>query len=226
MAFSPEEYRQAVDDYEKGWQATDTALYDLCRRYPNHTDRGGVNAKLWIIGRTYATGIERKIRTNNQQGGSMSKLAECLSKHAIRLDALFSRLRDVQEPLDISKLRTIIDIHGQFIALIQPELRHTHHSPRSFASKYMHFHCRAVPIIDTFADWALRKAARWQKSFWLFNPATGGDEYYATYVFRFWHLYQEAIAVGVKPKVKHLDYFLLCAAASSQTHNNGLSPPK
>ena len=62
MAFSPEEYRQAVDDYEKGWQATDTALYDLCRRYPNHTDRGGVNAKLWIIGRTYATGIERKIR--------------------------------------------------------------------------------------------------------------------------------------------------------------------
>ena len=209
--FSPDAFRRAVADYDCTWRATDATLYDLCQRHPGHGDQAGVNAKLWIIGRTYATGIERKIPSNGRQGGSMSQLAEHLLKHAQQIDDLFARLRQLEEPLEPAKLRTIIDIHGQYIALLQPVLRRNQ-SPRSFASKYMHFHCPAVPIIDTYADWSLRKHLRWQDSFCIFKLPADADEYYAWYVLRFWQLYQQASAAGLQPSVKHLDYYLLWTA--------------
>ena len=210
MTFSAANFRRAIADYDRSWRATDEALYDLCRRHPGHADPAGVNAKLWIIGRTYATGIERKIPTNSKQGGSMSQLAAHLRKRARQVDDLFDRLRRLTEPLDPDRLRTILNLHGRFIALVQPVVRRNQ-SPRSFASKYMHFHCPAVPIIDTYADAACRRMARWQKSFRLFAPPKGADEYYARYVFRFWQLYRHAHAAGLKPTVKHLDYYLLTA---------------
>lgn len=210
MTFAIEKYRRAVSDYERFWRATDQALYDLCRHHPAHDDKAGVNAKLWIIGRTYATGIERKIPATGKQGGSMSQLADHLLKHTRQVDDIFGRLRRLAEPLDPDRLRSILDLHGRFIALIQPVVRRNQ-SPRSFASKYMHFHNPAVPIIDTYADAACRRMIRWQKSFRLFDLPASVDEYYARYVLRFWQLYQQARVVGLEPTVKHLDYYLLSA---------------
>ncbi len=207
---SPAAFRRAVAVYERSWRATDEALYELCRRHPGHADQAGVNAKLWIIGRTYATGIERKIPTNGKQGGSMSRLAQHLLKHARQADDIFGHLRRLAEPLDPDKLRAILDLHGRFIALILPVVRRNQ-SPRSFASKYMHFHNPAVPIIDTYADAACRRMIRWHKSFCLFDLPAGTDEYYAWYVLRFWQLYQQARAAGLMPTVKQLDYCLLSA---------------
>ena len=210
MTFSAANFRRAVTNYDRSWRATDEALYALCRQHPGHADQAGVNAKLWIIGRTYATGIERKIPANGKQGGSMSQLAEHLLKHTRQVDDIFGRMRRLAEPLDPDKLRTILDLHGRFIALIQPVVRRNQ-SPRSFASKYMHFHNPAVPIIDTYADAACRKMIRWQKSFCLFDLPAGVDEYYARHVLRFWQLYQQAYAAGLELTVKHLDYYLLSA---------------
>ena len=39
--FSPNIYRRAVADYDRSWQATDKALYDLCRQYPDHRKEAG-----------------------------------------------------------------------------------------------------------------------------------------------------------------------------------------
>lgn len=213
MTFSASIYRSALADYDRSWRATDEALYELCRRHPNHGDAGAVNAKLWIIGRTYATGIERKIPSNGKQGGSMSQLAEHLLKHARQADDIFGRLSGLAGPLDPDKLRTILDLHGRFITLVQPVLRQNQ-SPRSFASKYMHFHCPSVPIIDTFAEAACRKMVPWKKSFCLFDLPANADETYAWYVLRFWQLYQQARASGLEPSVKHLDYYLLSAGGA------------
>jgi hypothetical protein len=210
VTFSVASFRRAVAEYDCSWRATDEALYALCRRHPGHADQAGVNAKLWIIGRTYATGIERKIPANGKQGGSMSQLADHLLNHARQVDDIFRRLRQLAEPLDPHKLRAIIDLHGRFIALIQPVV-HQNQSPRSFASKYMHFHNPAVPIIDTYAEAACRKMIRWHKSFCLFDLPIGADEYYAWYVLRFWQLYRQARAAGLELTVKYLDYYLLSA---------------
>lgn len=210
MTFSASKYRRTVADYDRFWRVTDEALYALCRQHPGHADRAGINAKLWIIGRTYATGIERKIPANGKQGGSMTQLAVHLLKHARQMDDIFGRLRRLTDPLDPDKLRSILDLHGRFLALIQPVARRNQ-SPRSFASKYMHFHNPAVPIIDTYADAACREMIRWRKLFCLFDLPPGADEYYARYVLRFWQLYQLVRGAGLEPTVKHLDYYLLSA---------------
>jgi len=222
MTFSAEDYRLSVDDYDRSWSVTDNTLYSLCRSHPDHRDQASVNAKLWIIGRTYATGIERKIPSTGTQGGSMSKLAGHLREHARGLDGLFKRLPSARQPLSPAALNTILDVHGRFIALIQPVLR-PNQSPRSFASKYMHFHCPAVPIIDTYAQRACRRMIRWQNDFCLFDLPARADEDYAWHVFRFWQLYQQAWAAGVQPTVKHLDHYLLWSEERASSGKTGSS---
>ena len=207
-------YRKAAKDYDRKWRTTDKTLYDLCRRFPGHGDRGQVNAKLCIIGRTYATRIESMIPSDGKQGSSMSKLAQHLHKCAGKADALFTQLRQVQLPLNPGKLSTIVAVHGQFIALIQPVLR-PNQSPRSFTSKYMHFHCPTVPIIDRFADAALRRLVHWRKSFCLPDLPKDVDGYYAKYASRFGQLYQQACDSGLKPRVKYLDWYLLHASGAT-----------
>jgi hypothetical protein len=117
----------------------------------------------------------------------------------------------VRKPLTQAKLRVIVDLHARLIALLHPKMR-GNQSPRSFASKYMHFHCPVVPIIDNNAQRALRRIVPWQQSFRLFDMPSGADQTYARYIFRFWELHKMAIEGGVKPTVKLLDRYLLRVA--------------
>jgi hypothetical protein len=204
-------YRRAVAEYNRNWQATDETLYDLCRRFPGHSDQASVKAKLWIIGRTYATGIERKIPTQNTQGSSLSQLSEHILSHRRKAEFVFRRLAQITEPLTPEKLRRIVDAHGQFVRLLQPLLRHRQ-SPRSFASKYMHFHCSAVPLYDTYAVTALRHLYPWQEAFEIFDLPASADEEYTWHAMRFWQLYQDAQKRARWVTVKLLDYYLLRVA--------------
>lgn len=211
MAFSAEQYRQSVKDNKSTWGLLNDALYRLAREHPGHDSQAVVNAKLWLIGRAYATGIERKIPTKGTQGSSLAQLAEHLLAHSSELEDIFGPLADIAQPLTTDKLRAIVDLHGRFVSLIRPLCRKKQ-SSRSFASKYMHFHCPAVPIIDSYAASALRKLVRWQPDLNVFAPPPGRDEEYCWFVMRFWRLYQGALAAGVQPTVKDLDYYLLCMA--------------
>jgi hypothetical protein len=129
--FDFDRYRRVVLEYEHKWQPIDVALYDLCRRYPGHTDAGGLNAKVWIIGRTYATGIERKIPTKRAQGSSLSQLSEHLLTNGKTLENWFARLRAIKEPLSAGNLRIILAVHGSFVNLIK-KIRGVKQTPRSF----------------------------------------------------------------------------------------------
>ena len=71
MTFPADNFRRAVADYDRSWRATDEALYDLCRRHPGHADQAGVNAKLWIIGRTTLPASSGRFRP------TASKAAAC-----------------------------------------------------------------------------------------------------------------------------------------------------
>ena len=55
--FSVSDYNKSRDDYTQSWKAIDETFYRLCRDHPQHNERPWVNAKILIIGRTYATGI-------------------------------------------------------------------------------------------------------------------------------------------------------------------------
>ena len=115
--------------------------------------------------------------------------------------------RTTKDPVNPDKLRFILGLLGRFIALIQSVVRRKQ-SSRSFSSKYMHFHCRAVLITDTYAVGACRKMVRLHTSFLLFDLPAEANEYYARYLLLFRPLHVIARDAGLKPTVKQLDYYL------------------
>jgi len=149
MKFSVRDYKKACRDYRLNWKARDDALRGLCRKFPDHQRRDGVNAKLWIISRSYATGIERRIKSAGTQGSSMETLADHFWRRRTSVDNIIKSLRGVREPLTPSKLEQIANAHGKLLRVVRKVLRRKRQSPRSFVSKYLHFHNPAVPIFDS-----------------------------------------------------------------------------
>jgi hypothetical protein len=84
MTINAAAYRRHVAYSEKTWNVTDQTLYRLCRENPDHNRRSSVCAKLWIIGRTFVTGIERKVATKRTQGSSMSQVADLFVRRAAK----------------------------------------------------------------------------------------------------------------------------------------------
>ena len=90
-------------------------------------------------------------------------------------------------------------------------------STRSFVSKYMHFHNPAVPIYDSVATAALRRVVRWHDGLAVFDLPPDADEEFGWYVMRFFGLYEQVRSAGLRPRVRHVDHYLLSMADSSYT---------
>ena len=210
-------FKSACRDYAEKWQALDQTLYRLCQKHPDHSTWASVAAKVWIIGRTYATGIERKIRSKGIQGSSLTQLTEHILANRGRVESIFSRLEGISGPLTLEKLKLIVVQHGKFMRLLQPKLRRKQ-SPRSFVSKYMHFCCPLVPLYDTLAVKALQHLYPWQDSFKVFDLPPEADEEYGWHVMRFWQLHQDALRKSRRVTVKLLDFYLLCVAKELRKH--------
>jgi hypothetical protein len=192
------------------WSVLENTLYGLCQQYPGHDNRAGSNAKLWLIGRGLATGIERQIASTGGQGSTMLRLCDHVHQNYRHVDEIVSRLRGVQEPLNQDKLRTIVEEHGRFCRFLSLILRRNG-SARSFAAKYLHCHCPAVPIYDSVACKNLGKICEWQDTFQVFNLPPEADEAYYWFVLRFWQLYQAVQNRPNRPSVtvRMLDLYLL-----------------
>ena len=213
-------------EYARGWQAIDWTLYELCRKYPDHEDEAGVRAKLWLIGRTFATGIERVIPSDRTQGSSMGKLARhVFSRHA-QVDRIVKPLRSLSGPLTRQKLETILAGHHEFVQFLSTFIRSVSpdgkaKEPHSFASKYLHFHCPLVPIFDSVANTELRSLVPMKKVTARLDSGGKRDEVYAGYASRFWQLYKMARTAGFDSNVRDLEFFVLWCAerriASSST---------
>jgi hypothetical protein len=215
MPFDRQRYESAHDDYEGNWKATDIPLYRICRDYPQHQNRGGVNAKLWLIGRTYATGIERKIRSDGTQGSSMTKLAQHLWENHADVDGILRQVRVMNGVLDLTRLLQIISAHGKLVTLVQSIVR-DRQSARSFASKYMHFHAPIVPIFDSVTNRVLTHEYHLSRCGSDIISEFEGDDVYGTYVQRFWELYKDARSAGVHPSIKLLDNYLLALGRAAR----------
>lgn len=208
------EYLNAIKRHGQRDGATNEILYYLCQRFPNHAKRGEINAKLFIIGRTYATGIERAIISpKNGQGGSIYCLSDYLFEHCDEINAILRPLKSIKEPLNVKKLLAIIEAHGKLVSLIRPIMRKSSKKKsldtRSFVSKYLHFHCPAVPIYDNNAANCLRRLVPWRDVDPLKDTPPDADHSYIRYVTRFLKLYQEAMEAGLNPTVKHVDAYLI-----------------
>ena len=210
MTFDTESYRDACQEYKERWAALDQVLYELCDKYRDHSTLRAIYAKLWIIGRTYATGIERKIESTGSQGSSLEQLAEYLFANHASIDSIFKLIEHIEEPLDQGKLRIIVSAHGQLVKALAKKLREEQ-VPRSFASKYMHFHCGAVPIYDSVSTAQLQAKYPWPKNYQAFTCDEADDKYFR-HSLQFLWMYQDATHADPTVKVKLLDYYLLWLA--------------
>jgi hypothetical protein len=198
---------------EANWALLDEVLYRLCADHPSHLSRDAVNAKVTVIGRTYATGIERMVPSDRTQASSMDKVARLLHSRGAEIDHVVKRLGQLSEPLTVDSLRAVVEEHGRVVAILKNVVR-PNRTPRSFASKYLHFHTPIVPVYDSYAAKALARLARSQ-----YDPAVLGDvsgePVYADFIAQFWWLYSAATRLGLNPAVKVLDYFLLSSSGSA-----------
>ena len=81
-------------------------------------------------------------------------------------------------------------------------------TPRSFAAKYLHFHCPVVPIYDSYAAAGLGKLVHWDARDVPFGQPTGGDPEYWAFCLRFLRFYNDCRDAGRTLSVKGLDAYL------------------
>jgi hypothetical protein len=190
------------------WALHDQILYDMCRAHPNHTDPGEVNAKVGIIARSYATGIERKIGSDGSQSSALRKLCDFILAKGALVDRALAPLRGLEEPLTPDGLRTIVESHGRLVSMLRKLLRDGQAS-RSFWSKYLHFHSPVVPVYDSYVAAQLPSHVRWSPKLDVFGPSDSSDEVYRRYVLRFFALYQRVRKERPDVRVKEIDFYLL-----------------
>jgi hypothetical protein len=211
FSFSVEGYTKSVRDYQENWEALDAALYRLCKDHPGHDSRPSVYAKVFIIGRSYSSGIERLVPKTKEQPSGMTHVAERLIAHGRSMDRLFEQLRLISPPMTAAAWEQTVASHGQFVNMLKPIT--AEHSPRSFASKYLHFHCPIVPIYDSKAAWSLSHFDRDPESVQTttLRRNVEADSDYTWLVQQFWNLYEQVLSSGhaqTVKHVKHIDHYL------------------
>lgn len=219
-AFDAGLYRKAVQDYRARLAWSDRILYKMCEGPPRHANLERVHGKLSLLGRSYATGLERLLYTDDKQSGNLVAWADYFVSHAKTLDGIVRQVRRVKAPLSRSKLEKMAVLHGQFAGVMQkhPRFRKTKKrkgklTPTSFVAKYLHFHNPVVPIYDS---WAVAGARRLADLRTCPDPLDrkaprGVDEDFWKFLRHFWCVYRDARrALRRQPSVRRLDrYFLL-----------------
>jgi len=202
-------YRKTSRDYLARLAVMDEQLYRLCREHPYHDDVADVHAKVARIGRTYAAGVERRIRSEGEQNSALNQLVAFINKRHWKVDDILGELEDVKEPLQGDDIRLIVSQHGRLVSLLSQLIETA--KVTSFAAKYMHFHNAAVPMFDQIANRALRRLYPWRKLAHALKRPYPRDAKYWRYAARFWQLYQELDARPPET-VRLLDRYLVAWA--------------
>jgi hypothetical protein len=118
----------------------------MSSKWPTHDDRSEVMAKVVIIGRTYSSGIERHAGEAGLNG-----VVEELVGQREWLDRKLAELRREGDVPREDLVDELSKVHGRVLGAIQKRTRDGN-KPRSFVSKYLHFHAPCFPIIDSLAS--------------------------------------------------------------------------
>jgi hypothetical protein len=200
-------YIDGANNYRKQWQLLDKTLIDFCQIHPKHNHLDDVSAKVILVGRGFATGIERHVTSDGYQGSSINKLAKYLVKNSHIIDPIIDNLSNIAEPLTIDTLTEIVKYHGEFCKILT-ELTRDRHYATSFAAKYLHFHAPIVPIYDSISyknAWHYRD----KKNLYSFEKPKGSDENYFSYSLCFWQYYFALKKLFQSSNVRLTEVYLL-----------------
>ena len=118
--------------------------------------------------------------------------------------------------LDSASMAAIVEQHGRLTALLR-RVSTDGKAPRSFASKYLHFHHPVVPIYDAYIYAAMTRLVRWEETNIPFPLPRQGDREYFNYCVRFFRLYEACRDRGVQATVKTLDTYLWAVPVAGTT---------
>jgi len=201
-----EQLKSAAAALDCDWGAVDEVLYGICRQYPGHAVRREVTAEAALIDRAYAAGLQRQVKPD-PGSQAITLIADFLVDHGAEVDEILATLDAVTEPLDALAMARIVDSHGRLTRLLR-QLTTSHSSPRSFTAKYLHFHCSAVPIYDSYAANRLVKLVPWKEVQARFAQPSGADSEYWAFCVRFFRLYKACLNTDSAVTVKGLDAYL------------------
>jgi hypothetical protein len=202
---SQQELDDAAAAFDEDWGAVDEVLYEFCHAHPGHASRREVSAKIALIDRTYAAGAERCVTPAKGQQ-ALTIIAEKVMANGPLIDDIVSRLALVREPLSAVSMSEIVAAHGRLTALLKVVTGKR--TPRSFAAKYLHFHCPRVPIYDSYTASGLVRLVRWDEQTIPFARPAEGDAEYWEFCVRFLRLHDACRAAGLRLSVKNLDSYL------------------
>ncbi len=222
MTWTPEDvndYDRRVTHWASRWMLYDDHLTALCNKYPRHNRLDAVIAKVGLIQRAYEAGLERHIIRRNGRNG-VEVTAEEFNKNHQSLDQIISSLRRVaiRDKLNAANLGTVLAAHKVVLDITNSVARKGNHL-RSFASKYLHFHCPIVPLYDARACGVIRRRKHWYGTYYaprlindlgvnMPNPSEY-DATYALYCLRFLYMQNGAMDAGAKVTVRKLDAYLI-----------------
>ena len=176
----------------------------------------GPRPRSHLIGRAYSAGLERRVSPPKGQQ-AIVVIADYFEVHGAEIDKIMAALRQIEEPLALEDMVTIVAVHGRLTELLVG-VTTDGKSPRSFVSKYLHFHNPTVPIYDSYALAGLVHAVRWDASLIPFACPAGGDRVadgYYQFCVRFWRLLEACRNAGREVTTKSLDGYLWSVPTSS-----------
>jgi hypothetical protein len=143
------------------WDFENKVLYDLCRNYSQHNKEEEVLAKTMIIGRTYAAAIERRKNKNAMETGDDFYMRVAKILIGSKIDELINNLKKFND-FNEESIKEIVIVHTYLVGLLYPL---TKQNKISFASKYLHFHHKIVPMIDSRAINNMRHIFKGDRSY-------------------------------------------------------------
>ena len=187
------------------WDLGNAALYDLCRKHPDHRSVDAIVAKVWLIGRSYAASIERGRGQPSVDGENFYVDTVAPKIRGARIDRWLKPLRGLTRP----DAAVVVPAHKRLTELFW---KIAGKEKRSLASKYLHFHFpKAVYIFDERASRGIRLAMSSQhlREF----PFDEYDDTYARFYLRVAEFHREInVLMGRSLSTREVDTVLLAVA--------------
>ena len=189
-------------DYLNRHKILDDVLYNLCNMLPRHQSFGEVRAKVVIIGRSYAAGLERHTE------GSLDAIVNTLLECGRWLDRGIATLRKFDDRVpSTERIEKIASLHQRLLDQFD-----TRGTVRSFVSKYLHFHAPVVPIFDNLANTQLKARIwyPWNKTFDAEHVCISEvDRHYWQHCVRTARMVNDWRKENLVPTARRIDYYVM-----------------
>lgn len=199
-------FRDYIASKNTRWEYGNRILYDMCKNDPYHNQIDIIVGKIWIIGRSYAAAIERRINADGSNDDFYyDVVAPKILEIGDELDFRLSKLRSSKGTI-LDNVKEILETHK---LLMDTFYELTGLEKRSLASKYLHFHCpEKFFIYDSRARAGVNKYVKRPDKSLLAN--TECDSEYGDFVCRMLEL-QDFLyeKIGARQSPRQIDSFLL-----------------